>query len=332
MNEPPSPKAGYRTRVVGCGSALPARRVINAELAQTLDTSDEWITQRTGIRERRIAAEGEKTSDLAIAAARCALARAGMIGSDLDLVILATATPDQTVPATAVHVQAALGMTRGTAFDVQAGCSGFIYALSVADNMIRLGQIRTALVIGAETLSRILDWTDRTTCVLFADGAGAVVLEADRAEAGTQSRGILSIHLHSDASHRDKIYTDGGPSSTRTVGLVHMEGREVFQHASINLAAVAKEALAANGLTPGEIDWFVPHQANRRIIEEVGRKLDLPRDKVIVTVDHHGNTSAASIPLALTEAVSDGRIKEGDLVLLAALGAGLTWGGAVIRW
>jgi 3-oxoacyl-[acyl-carrier-protein] synthase-3 len=323
---------GPRSRVTGCGAALPARRVSNAELTRTVDTSDEWIIQRTGIRERRVAAVGETTSNLAIAAARSALARAGMTGADLDLIIVGTTTPDQTLPATAVHVQAALEMHHGAAFDVQAACSGFIYALSVADNMIRLGQVRNALVIGAETLSRILDWTDRDTCVLFGDGAGAVVLKSDQAEPGTQNRGILSTHLHSDGRHRDKIQTDGGASSTQTVGVLHMLGREVFFHASVNLTAVAKEALRANGLQPADIDWFVPHQANQRIIAEVGRQLGLPNEKVVVTLPHHANTSAASIPLALAEAAEDGRIKPGDLILIAALGAGLTWGGAVIRW
>ncbi|MBR0693230.1 beta-ketoacyl-ACP synthase III [Bradyrhizobium lablabi] len=322
----------YRARVVGCGAALPARRVTNAELAETIDTSEEWITQRSGIRERRIAGEGEKTSDLAIAAAQAALSRAGISGSDLDLIVLATTTPDQTFPATAVRVQAALGMTKGAAFDVQAVCSGFVYALSVADSMIRTGQMQTALVIGAETFTRLLDWTDRSTCVLFGDGAGAVVLQAVQVERGAGGRGILSTHLHSDGRYQDKLYTDGGPSSTGSVGQVRMDGREVFKHAVANLAAAAAEALAANGLSPAEIDWVVPHQANRRIIEEVGRQLDLPKEKIVLTLDRHGNTSAASIPLALAEAVSDGRIKQGDLVLLDAMGGGLTWGSALIRW
>jgi 3-oxoacyl-[acyl-carrier-protein] synthase-3 len=320
------------SRVVGCGAALPDRRLTNAELALTVDTSDEWITQRTGIRERRIAADGQTTSQLATTAALAALARSGISSADVDLIVVGTTTPDQTAPGTAVRVQAALGMTRGIAMDVQAVCSGFVFALSIADNMIRLGQARTALVIGAETLSRIVDWTDRNTCVLFGDGAGAVVLREEAAESTQAARGILSTHLHTDGRHCDKIYTNGGPSSTGTVGHLYVEGREVFLHASINIAAVANEALKANGLTPADVDWFVPHQANQRIIEEVGRKLHLPKEKVISTVSHHGNTSAASIPLAMEEAVSDGRIKQGDLVLIAALGAGFTWGGAVIRW
>jgi 3-oxoacyl-[acyl-carrier-protein] synthase III len=322
----------YRACVVGWGAALPTRRVTNAELAQTIDTSEEWIIQRSGIRERRIAGEGEKTSDLAIAAAQAALARAGMTGSDLDLIVLATTTPDQTFPATAVRVQAALGMTKGAAFDVQAVCSGFVYALSVADSMIRIGQAKTALVIGAETFTRLLDWTDRSTCVLFGDGAGAVVLQAVKAEGGAAGPGILSTHLHSDGRYQDKLYTDGGPSSTGTVGRVRMDGREVFKHAVINLAAAAAEALAANGLNSAEIDWVVPHQANKRIIEEVGRQLNLPKEKIVLALDRHGNTSAASIPLALAEAANDGRIKQGHLVLLDAMGGGLTWGSALIRW
>lgn len=322
----------YRSRVIGCGSALPERRLGNEELAQTLDTSDEWISQRSGIRERRIADAGEKTSDLAIAAAKAALERAGVGGADLDLIVLATTTPDQTFPSTAVRVQAALGMTRGAAFDVQAVCSGFIYALSIADNMIRTGQVRTALVIGAETFTRLLDWNDRSTCVLFGDGAGALILQRISTDGGTGKRSVLSTHLHSDGRYEDKLYTDGGPSSTGSIGKVRMDGRDVFKHAVINLTAAAKEALDANEVSSEEIDWLVPHQANMRIIEEVGRQLDLPRSKVVVTLDHHGNTSAASIPLALAEAANDGRIKEGDLVLFAAMGGGLTWGSALIRW
>ncbi|WP_343713003.1 beta-ketoacyl-ACP synthase III [Inquilinus sp.] len=321
-----------RARIIGCGSALPDRVVTNAELAQKVDTSDEWIVQRTGISVRHIAAPDEKTSDLALAAARKALAMAKVEGSDLDLIVLATTTPDQTFPATAVRVQAALGMTRGAAFDVQAVCSGFVYALAVADNMIRLGQARTALVIGAETFSRLLDWTDRGTCVLFGDGAGAVVLRAVEGGGSTDDPGILSTHLHSDGRHEDKLYVDGGPSSTGTVGHVRMEGREVFKHAVINLAEVVEEALAANGLSPSDIDWLVPHQANKRIIDATARKLDLPAEKVVLTVQKHANTSAASIPLALAEAVNDGRVKAGDLVLLEAMGGGLTWGAALVRW
>jgi 3-oxoacyl-[acyl-carrier-protein] synthase-3 len=321
-----------RARIIGCGSALPERVVTNAELAQKVDTSDEWIVQRTGISVRHIAAPDERTSDLALAAARKALAMAKVEGSDLDLIVLATTTPDQTFPATAVRVQAALGMTRGAAFDIQAVCSGFVYALSIADNMIRLGQARTALVIGAETFSRLLDWTDRGTCVLFGDGAGAVVLRAVEGGGSTDDPGILSTHLHSDGRHEDKLYVDGGPSSTGTVGHVRMEGREVFKHAVVNLAEVVEEALAANGLSPSDIDWLVPHQANKRIIDATARKLDLPPEKVVLTVQKHANTSAASIPLALAEAVNDGRVKPGDLVLLEAMGGGLTWGAALVRW
>jgi 3-oxoacyl-[acyl-carrier-protein] synthase-3 len=315
-----------RARIIGCGSALPAREVTNAELARTIDTSDEWIVQRTGISTRHIAAADEKTSD------RKALAAAGVEGSDLDLIVLATTTPDQTFPATAVRVQAALGMTRGAAFDIQAVCSGFVYALAMADNMIRLGQVRTALVIGAETFSRLLDWTDRGTCVLFGDGAGAVVLRAVEGGGTTDDPGILSTHLHSDGRYEDKLYVDGGPSSTGTVGHVRMEGREVFKHAVTNLAEVVDEALAANGLVATDIDWLVPHQANKRIIDATARKLDLPIEKVVLTVHKHANTSAASIPLALAEAVSDGRIQPGNLVLLEAMGGGLTWGAALVRW
>jgi 3-oxoacyl-[acyl-carrier-protein] synthase-3 len=304
----------------------------NHELATMVDTSDEWIAQRTGIKERRIAADGENTSDLATRAALVALKQAGMSGSDVDLIVLATCTPDRTMPATAVRVQAAIGMTGGVAFDVQAVCSGFVFALSVADNMIRLGQVRTAVVIGAETMSRIIDWKDRNSCVLFGDGAGAVVLRAERHEAGSPPKGILSTHLHSDGRHQDKIHTDGGTSSTQTAGKMHLEGREVFLHAVVNLAEASREALAANGLTQADLDWVIPHQANQRIVQTLGEKLHLPKEKVVLTVDHHGNTSAASIPLALAEAVEDGRIKENDLVLMPAMGSGFTWGAALIRW
>ncbi|MEA1650845.1 beta-ketoacyl-ACP synthase III [Nitrospirillum sp. BR 11164] len=321
-----------RSVIVGCGSYLPARVVTNDDLAKMVDTSDEWITQRTGIRSRHIAAEGEKTSDLALAAAKAALAHGNVSVDELDLIVLATATPDQTFPATAAKVQAALGMTRGAAFDVQAVCSGFIYALSVADNFIKAGQARTVLVIGAETFSRILDWNDRATCVLFGDGAGAVVLRAEEGEGTAADRGILSTHLHSDGRHHDLLYVDGGPSSTQTVGHVRMAGQEVFKHAVVNLAEVVGEALAANGLTPADLNWLVPHQANRRIIENTGRKLKMDPAQVVMTVDHHGNTSAASIPLALCEAVADGRIQRGELVLLEAMGGGFTWGAALVRF
>jgi 3-oxoacyl-[acyl-carrier-protein] synthase III len=320
----------WRSQVAGCGGYLPERIVTNDELASRLDTSDAWIRQRTGIGERRIAAPGELTSDLAVAAARRALQRAGMSGSDLDLIVLATATPDQTFPSTAVKVQAQLGMKRGAAFDVQAVCSGFIFALAVADNALRLGQARTALVIGAETFSRILDWQDRGTCVLFGDGAGAVVLNA--VAGGSTSRGVLSTHLHSDGRQHDILYVDGGPSSTGTAGLLRMEGREVFRQAIQHLTEAVDEALAANGLRPADIDWLVPHQANTRIIDAVGRKLGLPAEKTVLTIERHANTSAASIPLALDEAVADGRIRPGHLVLMEALGGGLTWGASVVRW
>jgi 3-oxoacyl-[acyl-carrier-protein] synthase III len=320
----------FRSQIAGCGAYLPERVVTNDELAAQLDTSDSWIRQRTGIGERRIAAAGELTSDLAFNAARQALERAGMNGNDLDLIVLATATPDQTFPATAVKVQARLGMKRGAAFDVQAVCSGFIFALAVADNALRLGQARTALVIGAETFSRILDWQDRGTCVLFGDGAGAIVLNA--VAGSPNGRGVLSTHLHSDGRQHDILYVDGGPSSTGTAGLLRMEGREVFRQAIQHLTEAVDEALAANGLRPSDIDWLVPHQANTRIIDAVGRKLGLPAEKTVLTIERHANTSAASIPLALDEAVADGRIRPGHLVLMEALGGGLTWGASVVRW
>ena len=321
-----------RSVVAGCGAYLPERILTNSELAKTVDTSDEWIVKRTGIRHRHIAAEGEKTSDLALAAALPALKAAGMTADEIDIIVLATSTPDQTFPATATRVQAALGMTRGAAFDIQAVCSGFIYGLSVADNFIRVGQAETALVIGAETFSRILDWTDRATCVLFGDGAGAVVLRAQDGNGSSGDRGILSTHLHSDGRYHDMLYVDGGPSSTRTVGHLKMAGREVFRHAVVNLAAVIQEALEANGLTAADIDWVVPHQANLRILDSTARKLKLPPEKIVVTVDRHANTSAASIPLALTEAVDSGRVKPGHLVVLEAMGGGFTWGASVVRW
>jgi 3-oxoacyl-[acyl-carrier-protein] synthase-3 len=321
-----------RSIVSGCGAYLPGRIVTNAELAKRIDTSDEWIVQRTGIRERRIAADGEMTSHLAIRSAEAALKTANMSGADIDLIVLATSTPDETFPATATRVQAAIGMTRGAAFDVQAVCSGFVYALSVADNFLRVGQARTALVIGAETFSRILDWTDRTTCVLFGDGAGAVVLTAAEATGGKRDRGILSTHLFSDGRHHDALYVDGGPSSTMTTGHLRMEGREVFRQAVVKLAEAVDAAIAANGITGSDIDWLVPHQANRRIIDGMGHRLGLPPEKVVLTIDRHANTSAASIPLALAEAAGDGRIRPGHLVLLEAMGGGFTWGSALIRW
>ncbi len=321
----------FRSVVTGCGAFLPAKTVTNDDLAKLVDTSDEWIGQRTGIRERHIAGDDEKTSDLALAAARRALEAAGLDGSCIDLIVLATTTPDQTFPATAVRVQRALGMTEGAAFDVQAVCSGFIYALAVANNFLVLGQAKRALVIGAETFSRLLDWTDRGTCVLFGDGAGAVVLEA-RSEREAAGRGIISTHLHSDGNYESILYVDGGPSGTGTVGKVRMNGKEVFRHAVHRLAEVVEEALAANGLKPGDIDWLVPHQANQRILDSTARRLGLPSERVVSTIARHGNTSAASIPLALAAAVDDGRVRPGQLVLTEAMGGGLTWGAALVRW
>ena len=321
-----------RSLVTGCGSYLPARVMTNAQLAKTVDTSDDWIRQRTGIRERRVAEDGELTSDLGLKAAREALDMARLEADDLDLIVCATSTPDETFPATATRIQAELGMTGGAAFDVQAVCTGFIYALAVADNFIRLGQARNALVIGAETFSRILDWTDRSTCVLFGDGAGAVVLQGADCAGNAEASGILTTHLYSDGRHHDALYVDGGPSSTGTVGHLRMEGREVFRHAVVRMAEAIDAALEANGLMPRDIDWLVPHQANLRIIEAMARRLNLPEDRVIVTVDRHANTSAASIPLALCEAVRDQRIRSGDLILMEAMGGGFTWGSALVRW
>lgn len=322
---------GWRSQILGCGGYLPERVVTNHELAERLATSDEWIRQRTGIGERRIAAPGELTSDLAVAAAQRALGRGGLAGADLDLLVVATATPDHTFPATATKVQARLGMKRGAAFDVQAVCSGFIFALAVADNALRLGQARTAMVIGAETFSRILDWNDRGTCVLFGDGAGAIVLQAVPETEG-DGRGVLSTHLHSDGRFHDILYVDGGPSTTGTSGFLRMEGREVFRQAVQHLTEAVDEALAANGMSGADIDWLVPHQANSRIIDAIERKLGLPEGKTVMTIERHANTSAASIPLALDEAVADGRIRPGHLVLMEALGGGLTWGASLVRW
>lgn len=316
-----------RAAITGTGSALPKRRVSNAELAETVDTTDEWIVERTGIRFRHIAGPDETTASLATDAARAALADAGRVPGDIDLIVLATATPDQTFPASATKVQAALGIDDCVAFDVAAVCSGFLYALHVADSMIRAGGARRALVIGAETFSRILDWDDRTTCVLFGDGAGAVVLEAREGE-----QGILSSRLHADGRHNALLYVDGGPSTTGTVGKVQMKGREVFRHAVVNLAAVMEEAMLGTGFTASDVDWIVPHQANARILDATARKLGLPADKVIMTVDRHANTSAASVPLALDVAVRDGRIKRGDLIVLEAMGGGFTWGAALVRF
>ena len=319
-----------RSVITGTGSALPVRRVSNAELAQEVDTSDEWIVERTGIRFRHLAGPNETTATLAADAAKAALAAAGVLAQDIDLIVLATATPDQTFPATATKVQAMLGIDDCVAFDVAAVCSGFLYAVQVADAMLRSGVQRRALVIGAETFSRILDWEDRTTCVLFGDGAGAIVLEAqDSADDG--GRGILATKLHADGRHNELLYVDGGPSTTGTVGKLRMKGREVFRHAVTNLAAVMAESLVIAGLEPGDVDWVVPHQANARILDATSRKLGLPAEKVIVTVDQHANTSAASVPLALDVAMRDGRIKAGQIVVLEAMGGGFTWGAAVVR-
>ena len=320
------------SRLIGTGSALPRQVVTNAQLAEWVDTSDEWIVERTGIRQRHIAGEGETTATLATAAARAALADAGVDASSIGLIILATATPDNTFPATATKVQDALGCNGGIAFDVAAVCSGFLYALSVADSLLRTGMAKRALVIGAETFSRILDWEDRTTCVLFGDGAGAVVLEAPSADnAGKDAPGIIGSKLHADGAQHDLLYVDGGPSSTQTVGHVRMRGPEVFRHAVVNLSDVLKEVLADTGFSASDIDWVVPHQANARILDATARKLGITPDKVIVTVDRHANTSAASVPLALDVARKDGRIKAGDLVMLEAMGGGFTWGASLIR-
>jgi 3-oxoacyl-[acyl-carrier-protein] synthase-3 len=318
-----------RSVLLGTGSALPARAVSNAELARTVDTSDEWIVERTGIRNRYIAGDGETTSTLATEAARAAIDAAGLTAQDIDLIILATATPDQTFPASATIVQAALGIDDCVAFDVAAVCSGFLYAVTVADSMIRSGAARRALVIGAETFSRILDWEDRATCVLFGDGAGAIVLGAEESERG--ERGILAAKLHADGRHNQLLYVDGGPSTTQTVGKLRMKGQEVFRHAVTNLAAVLTEVMAEAGLSASDIDWLVPHQANARILDATARKLKLPPERVVVTVDRHANTSAASVPLALDLAVRDGRIKPRDLLVLEAMGGGFTWGACVLR-
>jgi 3-oxoacyl-[acyl-carrier-protein] synthase-3 len=318
--------------VLGCGSYLPSRVLTNAELSRMVDTTDEWITQRTGIRERRIAAKGETTADLGLAAARAALGAAGVPAESIDLIVLATSTPDNTFPATAVSVQAGLGISHGAAFDLQAVCSGFVFGLATIDGLLKTGAFKRALMIGSETFSRILDWNDRTTCVLFGDGAGAVVLEA-QPETGTRAdRGILTTHLRSDGRHKSKLYVDGGPSSTQTVGHLRMEGRAVFKHAVAMVTDVIEDAFKATGYTAKDVDWFVPHQANKRIIDDTAKKLGIAPEKVVMTVDKHGNTSAASIPLALTVAVADGRIKRGDLVMLEAMGGGFTWGSVLLRW
>jgi len=321
-----------RSVVLGCGSYLPSKIMTNADLAKLVDTSDEWIVERSGIKERRIAADGETTSDLALAAAQAALDDAKLDPQEIDLIILATSTPDYTFPATATKVQARLGIHHGAAFDLQAVCSGFVYGLATADNFLRCGQHKRALVIGAETFSRILDWEDRTTCVLFGDGAGAVVLEAQDGEGTLADRGVLASKLRSDGRYHDKLYVDGGVSATQTVGHLRMEGRDVFRHAVVNIAEIMKEVLDEAGVDAQEIDLFVPHQANRRILMGTAKKLGIDVNKVMMTLDKQGNTSAASIPLALAQAQNTGRLKKGDLILLEAMGGGFTWGAALVRW
>ncbi len=321
-----------RTAIIGCGAYTPSRVMTNSDLEQVVETTDDWIVQRTGIRLRHIAAEGETTADLGERAARAALEDAGVSIDEIDLIILATSTPNHTFPATAVEIQARLGMQHGAAFDSQAVCSGFIFALTTADQYIRTGFAKRILVIGAETFSRILDWNDRTTCVLFGDGAGAVVCEAIEGEGNSSDRGILTAHLRSDGQFRDKLFVDGGPSTTGTVGHLRMEGREVFRHAVGMITDVIEAAYEATGFDSGDIDWFIPHQANKRIIDASAKKLHIAPEKVVITVDHHGNTSAASIPLALCEAAHDGRVKSGDVVLLEAMGGGFTWGSILLRW
>jgi 3-oxoacyl-[acyl-carrier-protein] synthase III len=321
-----------RSVVLGSGSYLPHHVLSNADLCQMVDTSDAWIVQRTGIRQRHIAAAGENTSHMALKAAQAALEHGGIDAQSIDLIVLGTSTPDNTFPASAVSVQAGLGIHHGAAFDLQAVCSGFVFALATADGLLKSGGFKRALVIGAETFSRILDWTDRGTCVLFGDGAGAVVVEAQQQAGTREDRGVLSVHLRSDGRHKAKLYVDGGPSSTGTVGHLRMEGREVFRHAVANITDVIEDAFEATGYTADDIDWFVPHQANKRIIDGSAQKLGIAPEKVVMTVDQHGNTSAASIPLALGAAVADGRIKKGDLVLLEAMGGGFTWGAALVRW
>lgn len=321
-----------RTVIKGVGGYLPTRVLTNEDLAKVVDTSDQWITERTGIKERRIAAEGELTSTMGAVAARRALDDAGVAPEDIDLIILATSTPDQTFPATAVSIQADLGITQGAAFDMQAVCSGFVFALATADTYMKSGLFKRALVIGAEAFSRLLDWEDRSTCVLFGDGAGAVVVEAQKLNGALTDKGILATCLRSDGRYRDKLYVDGGPSSTGTVGHLRMDGPEVFRHAVTKISEVIGTTLDQAGYKASDIDWFVPHQANRRILDGAARKLGLDRDKIIITLDKHANTSAASIPLALNQGRSDGRIKPGDLVLIEAMGGGFTWGAVLIRW
>ncbi|MGZ5932101.1 MAG: beta-ketoacyl-ACP synthase III [Rhizomicrobium sp.] len=317
---------------MGCGAYLPRTVLSNAELAKRVDTSDEWIRERTGIHQRHIVAKGEKTSDLALHAARAALASAKMDVGELDMIVVATTTPDETFPATATTLQARLGMTRGAAFDVQAVCSGFIFGMSVADNFIKVGQAKTVLLVGAESMSHLLDWNDRTTCVLFGDGAGAVVLQAKKGKGDNSDRGVLNTKLYSDGRLHDLLYVDGGPSSTQTTGHLRMQGKEVFRHAVTNISAAIVASVEEAGLKISDIDWFVPHQANQRILDGTARKLGIPVSKVVSTVSQHGNTSAASVPLALATAVADGRIRKGQLVLLEAMGGGFTWGASLVRW
>ncbi|MEC7735146.1 MAG: beta-ketoacyl-ACP synthase III [Pseudomonadota bacterium] len=319
----------FKSKIIGVGAYLPERIVTNDDLSKNIDTDDKWISERTGIKERRIANDSETTSSLGIEAAKKAINNAGISRDDIDLIILATATPDNTFPATATSIQAGLGINRGYAYDVQAVCSGFVFALEIADNSLRLGKSKNALVIGSETFSRILDWKDRSTCVLFGDGAGAVVLQSTDSNS---TRGILSNHLHSDGNYKDMLYVDGGPSTSNNVGFLRMDGQGVFKHAVKNISGSILEALKQNNITIDDIDWFIPHQANSRILDAVAKKVDLKSEKIIVTVDKHANTSAASIPLALNEAVELGKINEGDIILLAAMGGGFTWGSSLIRW
>ncbi len=321
-----------RSLILGVGSALPSRVMTNDDISKIVDTSNDWIVERTGIRSRHIAADGETTRTLGTAAARRALADARIDSSDVDLVVVATSTPDLTFPATAALIQADLGIIKGAAFDIQAVCSGFVYALTTVDALIRCGGFDCALVIGSETFSRILDWNDRTTCVLFGDGAGAVVVKAGEGKGTVADRGILATRIRSDGRHSKKLYVDGGPSTSKTVGHLRMEGREVFKHAVTNIASVMEETIAQAGITPADVDWFVPHQANRRILEGTARKLGISEDRIVMTLDKHGNTSAASIPLAFDEAVRDGRIKHGDMVLMEAMGGGFTWGAVLLRY
>lgn len=321
-----------RSQVIGCGAYLPERILTNAELAKIVDTSDEWIAARTGIKRRRIAADGESTADLAVKSAERALADANIGASDIDLIVVATTTPDETFPSVATAVQSRIGMTRGAAFDVQAVCSGFIYGLAVADNFIKARQAETILLIGAETMSRLMDWTDRTTCVLFGDGAGAIVLRAGEGRGDASDRGVFNTKLYSDGRLHDLLYVDGGPSTTGTTGHLRMLGKEVFKHAVINIADSIEASVRDSGVAMSDIDWFVPHQANQRILDATARRLKVAPERFISTIEEHGNTSAASVPLALDVAIQDGRIKRGDLVLLEAMGGGLTWGAALLRW